>query len=95
MAKLPSITSETTQLAAQMAPEFKFGTAEITGASATHLHLFESARALTPSVGKAVTTGAAITMATGNLGLGALGALSVATYDVLSGGSKKEDRTPS
>jgi hypothetical protein len=94
------LTSETTQLAAMKDATFGFrgGQFEITAACPKgHASLFnfgESARALTQTIGKATTACVGVTMATGDLGLGALGALSVATYDVLSGGSKTT-RTPS
>jgi hypothetical protein len=87
---ITNLTSETTQLAAQMAPEFKFGSAEITAACPTaRANLFgESIGAMMPTMGKAITTCSAVTIASGNLGLGALGALGVTTFDVLTGGGK-------
>ena len=88
-----NITSETTQLAAQSAPEFKFsGPVEITGASAKHAALIasmhESAYALTETAGKSLTAGAAAGLLTQNPVIGLAVGGAVAFHTVFSGSKK-------
>ena len=81
---------ELAQIAAQNAPEFRFGSAEIVGASAKHAHLFsiqESAVALTETVAKAGLAFGAIAPVVG-AGYGLMGALGITLHNVVSGSKK-------
>jgi hypothetical protein len=84
--------TELTKLAAQLAPEFKFASAEITAAPAKFAHLFtntmESAQALTETVGKAVLGGAASGLVTGMPLVGLAVSTGIALHNVLSGSKK-------
>lgn len=61
---IDNITSQTTEFAAATAPEFKFASAEIMGASSKFIHLFESAKAMEMPVGMGTLATLATAMAT-------------------------------
>lgn len=89
---ITNVTSETTLAAAKMAPEFKFGAAEITSACPTgYASMFgfgESAVRLTETAGKAVTGCMTTALITGSpLAAGAVG-VGIALHTVFSGSSK-------
>lgn len=88
---IDNLTSETTQLAARMAPEFGFkGACEITAAcpkaSASLFSFSESAMALTETAGKAVIGGMTAAMTTGSPFVAGAVGLGIAVHTAFSGG---------
>lgn len=91
-----NLTSDTTKLAAQCSPDFKFcGPAEITGSNSKLLvdlimsNAIDSAGRLTETVGKSITAGAAAGLMSQNPVIGLAVGGAVAFHNVVSGGKTR------